>query len=134
MVDQIGILFHKAIGGFLSHCGWNSIMERLAAAVPILAWPMMSEQKLNEKYISEGLGIGIAIERGENGGRYASREKISASVRELMIGEKGKRARERAGELARVAQRAVQDGGSSDAALMKNLELNYGVPPPEEYE
>ena len=43
------LVIRSNIGGFLSHCGWKSIMESLAA-VPILAWPMISEQKLNAKY------------------------------------------------------------------------------------
>lgn len=120
-VDQIGVLFHSAIGGFLSHCGWNSVTESLAAAVPILAWPMMAEQKLNAKYVVEGLGIGIGMEREENGDLFVSPENISASVRELMVGEGGQKARERVGELGMIARRAVEDGGSSYATLKKLL-------------
>ncbi|MED6127544.1 hypothetical protein PIB30_089036, partial [Stylosanthes scabra] len=44
---QVEILAHKAICGFVSHCGWNSILESLWFGVPILTWPIYAEQQLN---------------------------------------------------------------------------------------
>ena len=46
---QMQILKHPATGGFLSHCGWNSILETVCAGVPILAWPSAAEQHLNAR-------------------------------------------------------------------------------------
>ncbi|KAH7835078.1 hypothetical protein Vadar_022660 [Vaccinium darrowii] len=57
-VDQPAILKHSAVGGFLSHCGWNSVLESLSVGVPILAWPMIAEQTLNAKFVVEGLHAG----------------------------------------------------------------------------
>ncbi|KAJ6995309.1 hypothetical protein NC653_017938 [Populus alba x Populus x berolinensis] len=64
-VDQRQILSHRAIGGFLSHCGWNSVLESLSSDVPILAWPMIAEQFLNAKFIMGVLGAALGV-RGSN--------------------------------------------------------------------
>jgi len=43
---QVEISHHPAVGGFLSHSGWNSVLESICAGIPILSWPMIAEQKL----------------------------------------------------------------------------------------
>ncbi|CAN6681894.1 unnamed protein product [Malus baccata var. baccata] len=118
-VDQRQILSHRAVGGFFSHCGWNSVLESISAGVPILAWPMIAEQSLNAKLIAEGLGAGLGIRKSHDlgSGIEVSRQAVCEGVRELMGGEKGRDARERAQALGRVAWRAVQEGGSSNQAL-----------------
>ncbi|KAF3446499.1 hypothetical protein FNV43_RR11678 [Rhamnella rubrinervis] len=96
-VDQKWILAHKAIGGFLSHCRWNSTLESLANGVPILAWPMQAEQHLNAKYLVEELKIGLRVPNFKRDvGNIVERTLISKGVRELMGGKRGKQAREKA--------------------------------------
>lgn len=125
-VDQRQILAHRAVGGFLSHCGWNSVIESISAGVPILAWPMIAEQSLNAKLVAEGLGAGLAIKKVKDHSRLGfevSRQAIREGVRELMLGgEKGRNAKERAQALGRVAWLAVQEGGSSYQALDKLID------------
>ena len=45
--QQVAVLTHSAIGGFVSHCGWNSILESIWYGVPVATWPLYAEQQLN---------------------------------------------------------------------------------------
>ncbi|KAG2663080.1 hypothetical protein I3760_16G010200 [Carya illinoinensis] len=116
--DQKSILSHPAIGGFLSHCGWNSMLESISMGVPLLAWPMLgvSEQELNAKFIISGWGAGIMIpHRGDGGEKIMTVgcDVICNRVKELMGGGKGRKAREKAQALGIKARGAVKKCGSA---------------------
>ncbi|KAM4102205.1 hypothetical protein ACB094_05G206400 [Castanea mollissima] len=116
-VEQRSILAHPSIGGFLSHCGWNSVLESLANGVPLLTWPMLdiSEQALNAKLVTMGLGAGLVVPQRDVGGEKITtidRGVICERVKELMGGAKGRKVKERAQELGRLAWHAVEKGGS----------------------
>ncbi|KAJ4763980.1 Glycosyltransferase [Rhynchospora pubera] len=121
-VDQLEILAHKAVHGFMSHCGWNSIMESMCTGVPVLAWPMMAEQRLNAKFVVEELGMGLRI-RASDGTKngLAKAEDIERLTRELLVGEKGMTVKKKAEELAVAARHATSEGGSSYVALEKMI-------------
>ncbi|CAN6206123.1 unnamed protein product [Urochloa humidicola] len=106
--DQEAVLEHRATGGFLSHCGWNSTLESLRAGVPLLCWPFFSEQVTNCRYACEEWGVGLEMPR------EAARGEVEAAVRELMGGEgRGAAARRKAAEWKEKARAAVAPGGTS---------------------
>ncbi|XP_062233100.1 UDP-glycosyltransferase 90A1-like [Phragmites australis] len=122
-INQLGVLSHRSVKGFFSHCGWNSVMESISTGVPILAFPMAAEQKLNAKFVVDELGVGLRVwptKRGDDdtteGGLVASGD-VQALGRELILGERGKRAAARASKLAASARSAMDAGGSSFETL-----------------
>lgn len=121
-VDQRRVLAHHAIGGFLSHCGWNSALESLCMGVPVLAWPMIAEQVLNAKFLVEGLGMGLRIPLKGGATVLVGRGVICDLVRELMESEKGKKAGEKAQELGKLARQAMKKEGTSPKLLNELIE------------
>jgi len=119
---QVPILSHPAIGGFLTHCGWNSTLEGISAGLPMITWPMFAEQFYNEKLLARVLRIGVrvgvqaCVKRGveEKPGVFVKREDVKKAIEQLMDeGEEGEERRKRARDLGGMAKRAVEEGGSS---------------------
>ncbi|KAJ4850899.1 hypothetical protein Tsubulata_035644 [Turnera subulata] len=114
-VNQREILMHQ---GFLSHCGWNSVLESICAGVPILAWPMMAEQPLNTRMIVEEIKIGLRVETCNGSVRgFVKWEGLRKTVKELTEGELGKMVRKNVEDYAQMAKNAMEEGGSSWQAL-----------------
>jgi hydroquinone glucosyltransferase len=113
---QVRVLSHRATAAFVSHCGWNSTLESVAAGVPMVAWPLYAEQKTNAAILTEVTGVALrpAAVRGDG---LVPRQEIAAAVRELVKGEKGSAVRLRARELSEAAARAWSPEGSSRRAL-----------------
>ncbi|KAM4124929.1 hypothetical protein ACB094_01G269600 [Castanea mollissima] len=117
-IDQREILMHESVQGFLSHCGWNSVLESICVGVPILAWPMMAEQPLNARMVVEEIKVGLRVETCDGSVRgFVKWEGLEKMVKELMEGEKGKEVRKKSKELAEMAKKAMEEGGSSKCTL-----------------
>nr|Q9AR73.1 RecName: Full=Hydroquinone glucosyltransferase; AltName: Full=Arbutin synthase [Rauvolfia serpentina]CAC35167.1 arbutin synthase [Rauvolfia serpentina] len=112
---QTEILSHGSTGGFLTHCGWNSILESVVNGVPLIAWPLYAEQKMNAVMLTEGLKVALRPKAGENG--LIGRVEIANAVKGLMEGEEGKKFRSTMKDLKDAASRALSDDGSSTKAL-----------------
>ncbi|KAJ4827456.1 hypothetical protein Tsubulata_032976 [Turnera subulata] len=118
---QEKVLGHISVGGFLTHCGWNSTLESISQGVPMICWPFFGDQQTNCQYTCGKWGIGMEID-GE-----VKREKVERVVRELMEGVKGKEMRAKAREWRAKAEVATRPGGSSHTnfhMLVKDLFLS----------
>ncbi|XP_031473068.1 UDP-glycosyltransferase 92A1-like [Nymphaea colorata] len=110
---QCTILAHESTGGFLSHCGWNSVMESLSYGVAIIGWPMAAEQFYNSKMLVEEMGVCVEVARGNRA--EISREQVARAVK-LVMGETegGKELRRQAGRFREMISRAVRSKRSGD--------------------
>jgi hypothetical protein len=104
---QEQVLNHPSIGGFLTHCGWNSTTESVCAGVPMLCWPFFADQPTNCRYICKTWEIGIEIDTN------VKREEVANLINVLMSGDKGKKMRQKAMELKKKAEETTSPGGCS---------------------
>ncbi|KAG0543351.1 hypothetical protein BDA96_02G182900 [Sorghum bicolor] len=118
---QVEILGHRAVGGFLSHCGWNSSLETVSSGVPVLAWPLFAEQRMNAVKL-EHVGLALRVSARRDDG-VVPREEVAAVTRELMVGEKGAMARNKARQLQAEALKAAVPGGPAHRALAAVVDM-----------
>ncbi|OWM67264.1 zeatin O-glucosyltransferase-like [Punica granatum] len=116
---QLEILGHPSVGGFMSHCGWNSCMESITVGVPIAAWPMHSDQLSNSVLVTRILRIGVMVKEWPAlvNSALVDSSSIQRAVKLLMSSQEGDCVRKRAAELGEAVQRSVRDGGVSRAEL-----------------
>ncbi|KAF7844859.1 hydroquinone glucosyltransferase-like [Senna tora] len=112
---QVEVLGHSATGGFLSHCGWNSVLESVVKGVPLIAWPLFAEQRTNAAMLVDGLKV--AVRAPEVGDGVMEKEEIAKVIKSLMEGEEGKEVRRRMKKLKDDAVAAVTEDGSSTRTL-----------------
>ncbi|KAJ4771350.1 Glycosyltransferase [Rhynchospora pubera] len=108
---QTEIVGHKSTGGFLTHCGWNSVLESIMNAVPMIAWPLFAEQRINAKMLVNGIGVALRPEVQD--GSVVPRDVIARVVKELMQGEGGRDARKKMLEVKAAGAKALSEDGSS---------------------
>lgn len=124
---QAQILSHGSTGGFLTHCGWNSVLESVVNGVPLIAWPLYAEQKMNAIMLTD-IQVALRAKPHENG--LVGREEIVKLAKSLMEGEEGKKVRSRMKDLKDAAARVLSEDGSSTKALSelafkwKNTKVN----------
>lgn len=118
---QVDVLSHKATGGFVSHCGWNSILESLWHGVPIVTWPMYAEQQLNAfRLVKEmGLGLEMRLDYKRGGDEVVKADEIGKAVASVM---ENSEVRKKVKKIGVVCRRAVEDGGSSSVSLGRFIE------------
>ncbi|CAL5198792.1 unnamed protein product [Lathyrus oleraceus] len=122
---QVVILGHPAVGAFLTHCGWNSVVEAVSAGVPMITWPVHSDQFYNEKLITQVRGIGVELGADEwimaafkDMKKLVAKDRIEKALRRLMDGgDEAVQVRRKAREFAKITRYAAGEGGSSHENL-----------------
>ncbi|XP_028778917.1 anthocyanidin 3-O-glucosyltransferase 2-like [Neltuma alba] len=119
---QARVLGHKAVGGFVSHCGWNSILESVYFGVPVATWPLYAEQQANAFELVRELKMGVEIsldyrvnfKNGSNSGMISG-ERIEKGIEEVMKRESERRRKVK--EMSELSRKALMEGGSSFSHL-----------------
>ncbi|CAN0926454.1 7-deoxyloganetic acid glucosyl transferase [Linum grandiflorum] len=111
---QVKVLAHEAVGGFLTHTGWNSTLEAILEGVPMLCWPKFSDQQINSRAVSDIWKVGIDMKDTWD------RSTVEKMVRELMDDScKRDEILKSTAEIARLARDSIKEGGSSYCNLEK---------------
>jgi UDP:flavonoid glycosyltransferase YjiC (YdhE family) len=116
---QVEVLQHPATGSFVTHCGWNSMLEGVMAGVPMLCWPLYAEQKMNKVFMTQDMGVGVEMEGCQTG--FVKAEVVEAKVRLVTEAEEGRQLRVRVAARTKEAAAAMEPGGSSHAAFAQFL-------------
>ncbi|KAI7747246.1 hypothetical protein M8C21_018561, partial [Ambrosia artemisiifolia] len=121
---QVAVLAHLAVGGFVSHCGWNSLLESLWFGVPSATWPMYAEQQMNAFQMVVELGLAVEIKldyrkdaftpKANNTVGVVTAAEIERGIRQVM---ENNEVRAKVKEMSAKCRSAVVEGGSSYASI-----------------
>ncbi|MCE0481066.1 hypothetical protein HAX54_038463 [Datura stramonium] len=122
---QVTILSHPSIGGFVSHCGWNSILESVHFGVPIATWPLYAEQQMNAFLLLKELGLAeeikmdyvVDFEGKHNQVDIVSAQEIEGCLLRLMVKSEENEVRKKVKEMKEKSRVAMEEGGSSYNSL-----------------
>ncbi|PKA63569.1 Limonoid UDP-glucosyltransferase [Apostasia shenzhenica] len=113
---QERVLAHPSLACFLTHCGWNSTLEVIAAGVPVVAYPQWGDQVPDAKFLCEVYGVGVRLPAP------AARAEVVKCIAAVTDGPEAERIRKRSGEWREVGRAAVAGGGSSDLNIEKFID------------
>ncbi|KAJ4845375.1 hypothetical protein Tsubulata_050614 [Turnera subulata] len=115
---QKKILSHPSTGGFVSHCGWNSVLESLSFGVPIIGMPFVFDQPINARLV-EDVGVGLEIKRDKNG-RLRGKE-VERLINEVVMDKNGEEMRKKAKDISRCLREEAEKWIDVAVAQLINL-------------
>uniref|UniRef100_K3YEW9 Glycosyltransferase n=1 Tax=Setaria italica TaxID=4555 RepID=K3YEW9_SETIT len=120
---QLSILAHASTSAFLSHCGWNSVLESVAHGMPVLGWPLQGDQFFNCKMLEQEWGACVEVARGHGDSSPAVERARLAQAVETVLGDtsKGAEMRRCAKEIQELIGRSRSKDGDSSAEVLQEF-------------
>lgn len=115
---QKAVLAHPAIGGFLTHCGWNSVLESIWCEIPLLCFPLLTDQFTNRKLVVDDWKIGINLSNR----KVITKEEVSNNINRLMSGKSRDEFRNMIKEAKKTLENALAPSGSSYKNMIQFIE------------
>ncbi|KAF6162860.1 hypothetical protein GIB67_021009 [Kingdonia uniflora] len=117
-VPQSQVLGHKSVGVFMTHGGWNSVLESITGGVPMICRPFFGDQRLNAGFVSSVWEIGIRATDGT-----LTKDGVTGDLDRMLSRKEGHFMREKVEALNEQANQAVSTEGSSTRNFNVLLEL-----------
>nr|KYP73175.1 Cytokinin-O-glucosyltransferase 1 [Cajanus cajan] len=118
---QLEILSHRSTGMFLSHCGWNSVLESLSYGMPMIGWSLAGEQAYNVKMLVEEMGVAVELTRSVES--VISGEQVRKVIEIAMDQEgKGKEMKQKANEIAARMREAIAENGQEKGSSVREMD------------
>ncbi|KAL3848872.1 hypothetical protein ACJIZ3_010754 [Penstemon smallii] len=110
--NQIMVLSNPAVGGFLTHCGWNSILESIWCGIPMICYPITYDQPTNKKLVVDDWKIGIGLCDGTSMNSEIKRDEVAKKIKTFMSTSHG--SKQEIKKVRAILQSAIEIDGSSE--------------------
>ncbi|XP_047323300.1 7-deoxyloganetic acid glucosyltransferase-like [Impatiens glandulifera] len=101
---QEEVLGHRAVGGFLTHSGWNSTLESIDHGLPMICWPYFLDQQVNSRLVESLWALGLDMKD------ICDRLVVKRMIDELMDAKRDE-FKKRAEHFAKLSHKAITSGG-----------------------
>lgn len=129
---QHTVLKHESIGWFLTHGGYNSLIESVLQNVPMIGWPLGADQPANVAHMTVNLNIAYEILEARSGfglnpmyrgitpkGTLEALEEEVRTILQKAFGEDGRQKRENIRQLKEKIKAGWREDGDSSVDLKK---------------
>ncbi|KAK2998656.1 hypothetical protein RJ639_024286 [Escallonia herrerae] len=83
---QLQVLAHTSVGIHITHSGWNSVLESISYAVPMICRPFFADNMLNCRMVEDVWEIGVRVEDG-----ILTKSGTMKAIELLLFNDKGKK-------------------------------------------